>query len=289
MAEPLRLLPCFQQPGDWQMALDALLLSQRRPALRLYRWGGRPTLSLGLHQRPLESHWLALAQAGRLDLVRRPSGGRAVLHGGDLSYALVWPDAPGCRRQAYLEACAWLQLAFGRMGLPLRFGHQPARRQQPSCFASSTAADLVHLPATAAQVASKGLAITSAGINDLGVNDAAINGLGIKRIGSAQHWRSGCLLQHGTILLAPPAALWLELFGVPAPLLQPLPLANGELESLLLECAAASFPLAPVSELTAQEMAAIEAARPNYRVDPQAAGWSTGPAESAMAEAAMAE
>ena len=124
MAEPLRLLPCFQQPGDWQMALDALLLSQRRPALRLYRWGGRPTLSLGLHQRPLESHWLALAQAGRLNLVRRPSGGRAVLHGGDLSYALVWPDAPGCRRQAYLEACAWLQLAFGRMGLPLQFGHQ---------------------------------------------------------------------------------------------------------------------------------------------------------------------
>jgi lipoate-protein ligase A len=310
------------------MALDALLLSQRRPALRLYRWGGRPTLSLGLHQRPIESHWLALAQAGRLDLVRRPSGGRAVLHGGDLSYALVWPDAPGCRRQAYLEACAWLQLAFGRMGLPLRFGHQPARRQQPSCFATSTAADLVHLPTTAAQVALKSLAINGAVINDLdanaatgdraidevideaidesidevideaidgvidevidesidagaldsvgidivGTKSAAIDGLGVKRIGSAQHWRSGCLLQHGTILLAPPAALWQELFGGPAPALPPLPLASEELESLLLECAAASFPLAPVSELTVQELAAIEAARPSYRVDPQAAG-----------------
>ena len=277
MAEPIRLLPCFHQPGDWQMALDALLLSQRRPALRLYRWGGRPTLSLGLHQRPLESHWLALAQAGSIDLVRRPSGGKAVLHGGDLSYALVWPDAPGCRRKAYLEACGWLQLAFGRMGLPLQFGHQPARRQQPSCFATSTAADLVHLPATAAQVASKGLAISSAGIDDFGIDDLevdaqAINGLGIKRIGSAQHWRSGCLLQHGTILLAPPAALWQELFGGPAPSLPPLPLAIGELESLLLECAAASFPLAPVSELTAQELAAIKTARPTYRVDPQAAG-----------------
>jgi lipoate-protein ligase A len=118
----------------------------------------------------------------------------------------------------------------------------------------------------------------------LGVNGSAINGLGIKRIGSAQHWRSGCLLQHGTILLAPPAALWQQLFGGPAPSLPPLPLANGELESLLLECAAASFPLAPVSELTAQELAAIEAARPTYRVDPQAAGRSTGPAESEMAE-----
>jgi lipoate-protein ligase A len=158
------------------------------------------------------------------------------------------------------------------MGLPLQFGHQPARRQQPSCFATSTAADLVHLPTTAAQVALKGLAINSAGINDLDVNDAAINGLGVKRIGSAQHWRSGCLLQHGTILLAPPAALWQELFGGPAPALPPLPLASEELESLLLECAAASFPLAPVSELTVQELAAIEAARPSYRVDLQAAG-----------------
>jgi lipoate-protein ligase A len=94
----------------------------------------------------------------------------------------------------------------------------------------------------------------------------------IKRIGSAQRWQSGCLLQHGTILLEPPAELWQELFGGPPPPLPPLPLAAGELESLLLECAAASFPLAPESELTAQELAAIEAARPNYRVDPQLAG-----------------
>ncbi len=260
------------------MALDALLLSQRRPALRLYRWGGHPTLSLGLHQRSLESHWLALARAGRLDLVRRPSGGRAVLHGGDLSYALVWPDAPGCRRQAYLEACAWLQLAFGRMGLPLQFGRQPARRQQPSCFATSTAADLVHLPTTAESdlginsAAMNSAAMNSPAMNSPAMNSAVINGIGIKRIGSAQHWRSGCLLQHGTILLAPPAALWQELFGGPAPSLPPLPLAREELESLLLDCAAACFPLAPVSELTAQELAAIEVARPNYRVDPQLAG-----------------
>ena len=273
MAEPLRLLPCFQRPGDWQMALDAWLLSQRQPALRLYRWGGRPTLSLGLHQRHLESHWLALAQAGHLDLVRRPSGGRAVLHGGDLSYALVWPDAPGNRRQAYLEACAWLQLAFGRMGLPLQFGHQPARPQQPNRFATSTAADLVHLPTTAeTDFGINPAAIDSAGIDSAGIDSAATNGLGIKRIGSAQHWRSGCLLQHGTILLAPPAALWQELFGGPAPSLPPLPLASEQLEYLLLECAAASFPLAPVSELTAQELVAIEAARPNYRVDPHPAG-----------------
>ena len=273
MADPLRLLPCLTGAGDWQMALDAWLLSQRRPALRLYRWGGRPTLSLGLHQRHLESHWLALARVGRLDLVRRPSGGRAVLHGGDLSYALVWPDAPGCRRQAYLEACSWLQVAFARMGLPLQFGHQAVRRQEPSCFATSTAADLVHVAITA-----KNLGIEPGRIDPERIDPEGMEPGGtdpwhirrIKRIGSAQRWQSGCLLQHGTILLEPPAELWQELFGGPPPPLPPLPLAAGELESLLLECAAASFPLAPASELTAEELAAIEAARQNYRISPNA-------------------
>jgi lipoate-protein ligase A len=255
------------------MALDAWLLSQRRPALRLYRWGGRPTLSLGLHQRHLESHWLALARVGRLDLVRRPSGGRAVLHGGDLSYALVWPDAPGCRRQAYLEACSWLQVAFARMGLPLQFGHQAVRRQEPSCFATSTAADLVHVAITA-----KNFGIEPGRIEPGRMEPERMEPGGtdpwhirrIKRIGSAQRWQSGCLLQHGAIMLEPPAELWQELFGGPPPPLPPLPLAAGELESLLLECAAASFPLAPASELTAEELAAIEAARPNYRISPNA-------------------
>ena len=270
MADPLRLLPCFPGAGDWQMALDAWLLSQRRPALRLYRWGGRPTLSLGLHQRHLENHWLALARVGRLDLVRRPSGGRAVLHGGDLSYALVWPDAPGCRRQAYLEACSWLQVAFARMGLPLQFGHQAVRRQEPSCFATSTAADLVHLAITAENFGIDPGGIEPRRIEPGGTDPRGTEPRGIKRIGSAQRWQSGCLLQHGTILLEPPAELWQELFGGPPPPLPPLPLAAGELESLLLECAAASFTLGPVSELTAEELAAIEAARPNYRISPNA-------------------
>ncbi len=273
MADPLRLLPCLSGAGDWQMALDAWLLSQRRPALRLYRWGGRPTLSLGLHQRHLESHWLALARVGRLDLVRRPSGGRAVLHGGDLSYALVWPDAPGCRRQAYLEACSWLQVAFARMGLPLQFGHQAVRRQEPSCFATSTAADLVHVAITAESLGIELGRIDPERMEPEGMEPGGTDPWHIrriKRIGSAQRWQSGCLLQHGAIMLEPPAELWQELFGGPPPPLPPLPLAAGELESLLLDCAAASFPLAPASELTAEELAAIEAARPNYRISPNA-------------------
>jgi lipoate-protein ligase A len=209
---PLQLLPTLELAGAWQMAIDAWMLEQRRPMLRLYRWR-RATLSLGHHQRRIEPQWLALARSGAIDLVRRPSGGRAVLHGGDLTYALVWPEAAGNREQVYRQACGWLQQAFAAFGQPLQFGRQAASSQSSSCFGLSTAADLVHPD-------------------------------GSKRIGSAQLWRQGCLLQHGSIQLEPPAALWQQLFGVAAPRLPPLPLAGQELEIALIESARTWLPLA---------------------------------------------
>ena len=187
------------------MAIDAWMLEQRRPMLRLYRWRG-PTLSLGRHQRRIEPHWLDLAREGAITLVRRPSGGRAVLHGGDLTYALVWPDAAGSREQVYRQACGWLQQAFAGFGLPLQFGRQAASPQPASCFALSTSADLVHADGT-------------------------------KRIGSAQLWRQGCLLQHGSIQLDPPLALWRHLFAAPPPQLPPLPVAGQDLEQALIASA----------------------------------------------------
>lgn len=208
----LQLLPSLGLAGAWQMAIDAWMLEQRRPMLRLYHWR-RPTLSLGHHQRRIEPHWLALARSGAIDLVRRPTGGRAVLHGGDLTYALVWPQAGGSREQVYRQACGWLQQAFAALGQPLQFGRQAASTQPSSCFALSTAADLVH-------------------------------GDGSKRIGSAQLWRHGCLLQHGSIQVEPPAALWQQLFGASPPPLAPLPLAGQELEAALIESARAWLPLA---------------------------------------------
>jgi hypothetical protein len=72
----MRLLHSSCHPGARQMAIDSLLLDQRAPAFRLYTWQ-HPTLSLGVHQRCIEPHWQALAAAGVIDLVRRPSGGRA--------------------------------------------------------------------------------------------------------------------------------------------------------------------------------------------------------------------
>lgn len=235
---PLRRLPTSCLTGDWQMAIDGWLLEQRAPAFRLYRWE-RPTLSLGFHQRSFEAHWGDLAAAGVIDLVRRPSGGRAVLHAGELTYALVWPQAVANRQRAYTLACGWLLEAFAGMGLPLEPGRQAASSQRSSCFATSTPADLVH-------------------------------GCGAKRIGSAQLWRSGCLLQHGSILLEPPGDLWELVFRAPPPPLPPLPLDASALDILLTESALASLPTAgsgsSLRPLDATELATIAARRGAYAV-----------------------
>ena len=194
-----------------QMALDELLLDQavaaRAPqgCLRLYSWAG-PWLSLGYHQRHLPAAWLALAEQGQIGLVRRPSGGRAVLHGGSLTYALIQPNPAQDRRKAYRHHCRWLQRAFAELGLPLDFGSGRAAAGGGSCFARASAADLVH-------------------------------GNGAKRIGSAQLWRRGVLLQHGSLLIDPPRELWWQLFNEPPPELPVLPEGGAELGARLRRAA----------------------------------------------------
>jgi len=175
--------------GTWQMALDGALLERQQPMLRLYSWS-RPTLSLGFHQRQLPPHWLAWHRRGQLDLVRRPSGGGAVLHGGDLCYALVLPCDRFARQEAYGQICGWLQQAMAALGEGLAFGSEPADGSA-DCFARSTAADLVQAN-------------------------------GAKRIGSAQRWQRGWLLQHGSIQLSPPGGMWRALLdSAPPPPLAP--------------------------------------------------------------------
>jgi lipoate-protein ligase A len=209
-----RLLPTNRLGGRWQMAIDAWMLGQGKPALRLYHWQ-RPCLSLGRHQHRLRPGWLELAASGRIELVRRPTGGMAVLHGGDLTYALVWPNPPANRVQAYGQVCHWLEQSFAQLGAPLQPGREQAGLAAASCFSTSTAADLVHRD-------------------------------GGKRIGSAQLWRRGMLLQHGSIQLNPNPQLWQELFGAAAPQLAGLPCSDDELECLLLAQAERLLPLPPL-------------------------------------------
>ena len=202
-----RIVPTLALSGAEQMALDSVLLEhcwaegQRTPVLRFYRWN-RPTLSLGRHQRDMPEHWLRLAGEGHLDLIRRPSGGSAVLHAGGLTYALIWPDPPRQRREAYRQVNRLISGGFERLGVSLRAGTTPANAGVVDCFARSTEADLVDDDET-------------------------------KRIGSAQFWQRGHLLQHGEIPLNPPSALWHAVFGTPPPRWTPAAPAAAAVEQAL--------------------------------------------------------
>lgn len=220
------------------MAIDRWMLQQLLaggpPVLRLYRWSV-PALSLGRHQQ----RWPAPWRDEPLELVRRPSGGRAVLHAGELTYALVFTPQTRDREAVYRHCCQWLQQALAQAGEPLHFGQASpaAAAQRSSCFATATAADLV-------------------------------SARGAKRIGSAQLWHGPALLQHGSLLLDPPAALWQRLFQADPPELAPLPWSAAQLEQQLRRAAAEHLCGGELlsQTLSPQEWAAVRALEPLSRV-----------------------
>lgn len=259
-----RWIPPLEAGGLSQMALDQWMLSQQEqvdaePMLRLYRWS-RPTLSLGVHQRRVEPHWQELVAGGQIELVRRPSGGRAVLHAGELTYALACRPASRHRLTAYSECCRWLQAAFADLGQPLHFGSSSAGQAQrrSSCFASGTAADLIHAD-------------------------------GSKRIGSAQLWRGAALLQHGSVLLAPPISLWRQVFHEPPPPLPALSCPAAELEQRLRLAAEQHLCGGPLRELplNAREQVQVQALLADLSQPDQAGGSAAACIERATGARAM--
>ncbi len=88
-----RLLLDGASDGPRNMAVDEALLCAcaaglAPPTLRLYRWDG-PILSIGYFQDAGREIDLQKCRALGVEVVRRPSGGKAVLHEGDLSFAIV--------------------------------------------------------------------------------------------------------------------------------------------------------------------------------------------------------
>ncbi|MBD2530174.1 lipoate--protein ligase family protein [Nostoc flagelliforme FACHB-838] len=183
-----RLIPLLEATGNVQMAIDRWLLEQHYsrnhpPTLRFYTWSP-PAISLGYHQRQYPEYWQNLIWQGqKLDLVQRPTGGRAVLHQGDLTYAIVTSGLTGSRLRVYETICEFLIQGWRSLGVELHYG--TAGRgyiHNPNCFGTATSADLV-LPD------------------------------GGKLIGSAQLRRGGVILQHGSIRLQPDAELFTQVFG----------------------------------------------------------------------------
>jgi lipoate---protein ligase len=182
-----RLVPLLHTSGRVQMAIDTWLLEQHRlglhpPTLRFYTWSP-PAISLGYHQRQYPSEWQQLTWQGQaLELVRRPSGGRAVLHQGDLTYAVVASGFQGKRTEVYQQICQFLLEGWRSLGVELHYG-QAGRGyiRHANCFGTSTGADLV-----------------------FGTT---------KLIGSAQLYREGSVLQHGSMRLTTDATLYAQVFG----------------------------------------------------------------------------
>ena len=238
-----RLIPCYEGTSAEQMAIDSWLLSQHAsglqpPCLRFYTWRS-PTISLGYHQHQFPEAWTSLHWQDRpVDLVRRPTGGRAVLHQGDLTYALITSRLKGSRRAVYQQLCQFLIQGWQQLGVALSFGEAGrGYTQNPNCFGTATAADLV-------------------------MSD------GYKLIGSAQVYRDRAVLQHGSMRLRPDAELFKRVFGdriSPPNLPERLRSASGiqlieaALVSAAEDCFEAEF---EVRSLSPTEIASALSARP---------------------------
>lgn len=91
-----RIIHTSPASGAWNMALDEAILEsagsgQTPPTLRLYAW--EPAcLSLGYAQPIQDANQEALREQG-WEMVRRPTGGRAILHYDELTYSVCGPDS----------------------------------------------------------------------------------------------------------------------------------------------------------------------------------------------------
>jgi lipoate-protein ligase A len=158
------------------MAIDQTLLDRAELLgeswLRLYAWEPH-CLSFGRHEPATRRYDADRIAALGIDTVRRPTGGRAVWHGPELTYAVAAPGPRfGSVQEAYLEIHAMIGPALGELGVDavLASTSRAAPLDAGACFSQPAGGEVL-----------------------VG---------GRKVVGSAQLRQGGALLQHGSILLA---------------------------------------------------------------------------------------
>ena len=185
--------------GPTNMAADEALAAEaeRRGGLlmRLYGWS-TTTISLGAFQK-IDDARLVGDIRGR-PLVRRPSGGSAIVHGSDLTYAAAVPKSHpwGATPQVLYDALhAAMAEALAERGVDARPYPTSDRAADESlffCFDRRSPGDLVVF-----QGADRGVDWAAAGVTTAGS----------KVMGSAQRRLAGVVLQHGSLLLDGNAAV----------------------------------------------------------------------------------
>ena len=216
--------------GAFNMALDEALMTRARDTgaiiLRVYEWAA-PTLSLGRHQTARGLYDLDAALARGVGFVRRPTGGRAVLHHREITYSVAAPvRALGALPESYRRINRLLLEALRRLGVNAGLAQPSGVAPHPGvapCFEEPVAGEIV------------------AG--------------GRKLVGSAQ-WRDReALLQHGSILVDDDQSLASALLRSPVP----PPPAPATLRLLTGRApAAADFAAALARAVEAEERAAVD-------------------------------
>jgi lipoate-protein ligase A len=174
-----RLIEHHPANGAWNMAVDEAILEsvysgKSLPVLRLYAW--EPAcLSLG-HAQPFAEVNQKALEANGWDVVRRPTGGRAILHVDELTYSVISPLSEPRVQGGVLESYLHLSKALLQVLQILDLNPQAnektvekAQKQNPVCF---------EVPSN---------------------YEITVNGK--KLIGSAQARRKEGLLQHGALPL----------------------------------------------------------------------------------------
>jgi lipoate-protein ligase A len=155
--------------------LEATVTGMARPTLRFYAWSP-PCLSLGYAQPSSDIDWDALRTNG-WDVVRRPTGGRAILHVDELTYSVAGPDTEprlvGGVLESYRRLAEALLDGLQRVALPVEAKEKSAAggglNTNPVCFETPS--------------------------------NYEITAGGKKLVGSAQSRRLGGVLQHGSLPL----------------------------------------------------------------------------------------
>ena len=163
-------------PGVENMALDEALLERARSAndavFRVYTWA-EPTLSFGRNQTARGTYDPERARERGVTVVRRLTGGRALLHHREITYSVTAPLATGVSlRESYVRINRLLVDGLQRLGVAVDVAAPRERAVAPSaapCFERPAAGELV------------------------------VNGR--KLVGSAQWRDEGAMLQHGSILI----------------------------------------------------------------------------------------
>ena len=178
------------------MAIDEALLRTAadtgRTFLRLYTWS-RPAVSFGRNQRCAGVYTADSCRAQGVPAVRRLTGGRALLHGRELTYCVAAPVSAAPTLRGGYDAINDLLLdALHRLGVPAERAAPVERSGSPGiapCFETPSAGELV--------VA------------------------GRKLVGSAQHRDADAFLQHGSILLDDDQGMLQSIAVQPLPVVPP--------------------------------------------------------------------